>query len=50
VLGLRLVLDGVECKDCVMPREHLEMVALDALRRADQPVTAVRFVDPREFS
>jgi hypothetical protein len=48
ILRLQLVLDGVGCKDCVLPREHLEAVALDALRRANQPVVGIQIIDPRE--
>lgn len=48
VLSLRLILDNVECLDCVLPREHLESVALDVIRRSGGNIVAVRFNDPRE--
>jgi hypothetical protein len=48
VVELRLVLDGVECIECVMPRDFLETLSLDVLRRALPDVRIVRIHDPRE--
>jgi Fe-S cluster biogenesis protein NfuA len=48
VVALELVLEGAECAECVMPREFLEQVALDVLRRGGATVGGVRIADPRE--
>ena len=45
---LRLVLDSAECRECVMPRDFLERVALDMLQREVTDLTAVTIHDPRE--
>ena len=45
---LRLVLDGAECRECVMPREFLEQVALDLMSPAVPALDAVTIIDPRE--
>lgn len=45
---LRLVLDDVDCADCVLPRSYLEDISADILRRTGLPVTAVVIDDPRE--
>jgi hypothetical protein len=45
---LRLVLDGVECIECIMPRDFLETLSLDVLRRSLPDVHRVRIHDPRE--
>lgn len=47
-IELRLVLDGVECPECVMARDFLESVCLDVLRRAVPEIRSVRISDPRE--
>jgi Fe-S cluster biogenesis protein NfuA len=48
-VSLRLVLDGVECHECVMPRPILEDIAVNMLRRSVPEVTAVTVDDPREL-
>jgi hypothetical protein len=45
---LQLVVEGAHCVECVMPREFLEQIALDVVRRAVPAVTAVSIDDPRE--
>ncbi|WP_419917534.1 NifU family protein [Candidatus Poriferisocius sp.] len=45
---LRLILEGVECRECVMPREFLEPIALDLIRTRAAGVNAVTIEDPRE--
>ena len=47
-VDLRLIVEGAECAECVMPREFLEQVALDILRRKVPAVGAVTIADPRE--
>ena len=48
VVQLSLVLDGVECRECVMPREFLEPIALDMIGAKVPAVTGVSIEDPRE--
>lgn len=45
---LSLVLEGVECRECVMPREFLEPIALDMIGSKVPAVTGVSIDDPRE--
>ncbi len=45
---LRLVLSTAGCEDCVMPRPHLERVALDVFEHAGTGVRTVTVIDPRE--
>jgi Fe-S cluster biogenesis protein NfuA len=45
---LRLVLEGASCEECVMPRDFLEQIALDVLKRNVAGVAAVTIDDPRE--
>ena len=45
---LRLVLEGASCEECVMPRDFLEQIALDVLKRIVPGVAAVSIDDPRE--
>lgn len=45
---LRLVLDTAACRECVMPREFLERVALDKMSAAVPGLSTVTIVDPRE--
>ena len=45
---LRLVLEGAECRECVMPRPFLEQVALDSISATVPTVSAVTIIDPRE--
>jgi hypothetical protein len=47
---LRLVLLTAGCEDCVMPRPHLERVALDMFEHADAGVRTVTVIDPRDGS
>jgi len=47
-VSLRLVLDGVECIDCVMPRSYLEELSLTLLRDQIPDVEHVEIEDPRE--
>jgi Fe-S cluster biogenesis protein NfuA len=47
-VSLRLVLDGVDCHECVMPRPLLEDIAGDMLRRAVPDLARVTIDDPRE--
>jgi hypothetical protein len=49
-IELRLVLDGVECLDCVMPRDFLETLSLDMLRQKLPGLRRVRIDDPRDAS
>jgi Fe-S cluster biogenesis protein NfuA len=46
---LQLILDGVECHECVMPRPILEDIAANMLRRSVPDVTGVTVKDPREL-
>ncbi len=48
-VSLRLILEGVECHECVMPRPLLEDIAANMLRRGVPEVTAVTVSDPREL-
>jgi hypothetical protein len=48
IAHLRLVLRDAECAECVMPREHLERVALVALRGSHPEIKRVEVHDPRE--
>ena len=43
-----LVIEGAECAECVMPRQFLEQVALDMLRRELPNVGKIEIEDPRE--
>jgi Fe-S cluster biogenesis protein NfuA len=45
---LKLVLDGVECLDCVMPRHYLEQLSLTMLRETLPDLQRVVIDDPRE--
>lgn len=45
---LRLVLENASCEECVMPRDFLEQIALDVLKRSVPAVGAVAIEDPRE--
>lgn len=45
---LRLVIDDVDCADCVMPRPFLESLALQVLKEAHPALKAVHIEDPRE--
>ena len=45
---LRLILETAACRECVMPRAHLEQVALDRMRAHLPMLVAVEIDDPRE--
>lgn len=45
---LKLVLGDAACVECVMPRDFLEQIALDSLRREVPSVASVVIDDPRE--
>jgi Fe-S cluster biogenesis protein NfuA len=47
-VSLRLVLDGVECHECVMPRTLLEDISGDVMRKSVPDLTKVAIDDPRE--
>jgi Fe-S cluster biogenesis protein NfuA len=47
-VSLKLILEGASCEECVMPREFLEQIALDMLRRTLPDVATVAIDDPRE--
>jgi Fe-S cluster biogenesis protein NfuA len=47
-VNLRLVLEGANCKECVMPRAILEDIAGDVLRKSVPEVSRVTIDDPRE--
>lgn len=47
-VSLRLVLDGVDCHECVMPRALLEDIAGDMLRRQVPELAGLVIDDPRE--
>lgn len=44
----RLDLEHASCKECVMPRDTLERMALVALRRQIPELQAVHIEDPRD--
>jgi Fe-S cluster biogenesis protein NfuA len=45
---LRLLLEGVECHECVMPRPLLEDIACSMLQKKVPDVARVAIDDPRE--
>ncbi|MDE0604722.1 MAG: NifU family protein [bacterium] len=47
-VALRLILEGAECRECVMPKEFLEQIALDMVTTRLSEVSAVVIDDPRE--
>lgn len=47
-ISLRLVLEGASCAECVMPREFLEQIVLDMVKKAAPAVDTVTIDDPRE--
>ena len=47
-VALRLLLEGAECRECVMPREFLEQIALDMMGRQMPEIASVSIDDPRE--
>lgn len=46
-IALRLILEGAECRECVMPKEFLEQIALDMVSARLSEVSAVAIEDPR---
>jgi hypothetical protein len=49
-VSLRLVLDGVECTDCVMARDYLEQLSLRLIHTVAPGVGRVVIDDPREHA
>ena len=47
-VALRLILEGAECRECVMPKKFLEQIALDMVTTRITGVSAVTIDDPRE--
>ncbi len=47
-VSLQLILEGAECRECVMPREFLEQIALDMFGSRLPEVSAVTIDDPRD--
>lgn len=47
-VALRLILEGTECRECVMPKEFLEQIALDMVSTRIAEIDAVSIDDPRE--
>lgn len=47
-VALRLILEGAECRECVMPKEFLEQIALDMVTTRITEISAVTIDDPRE--
>ncbi|MYB09478.1 MAG: NifU family protein [Acidimicrobiia bacterium] len=47
-VALRLILEGAECRECVMPKEFLEQIALDMVTTRLTEVNTVTIDDPRE--
>lgn len=47
-VALRLILEGAECRECVMPKEFLEQIALDMVTTRLSGVNTVTIDDPRE--
>jgi Fe-S cluster biogenesis protein NfuA len=44
---LKLVLEGAECEECVMPVDILQAIARDVIARQVPSVTSVTIDDPR---
>lgn len=47
-VALRLILEGAECRECVMPKGFLEQIALDMVTTRLNEVNTVTIDDPRE--
>jgi Fe-S cluster biogenesis protein NfuA len=45
---LRLIVEDANCAECVLPRDMLEMVALDLMKPLIPGLLSVRIEDPRE--
>jgi Fe-S cluster biogenesis protein NfuA len=48
VVRLQLVLEDASCAPCVMPRAHLESVALTMMKRRLPDLRSVSVADPRD--
>jgi hypothetical protein len=48
ILALRLLLDSVECAECVLSREHLEQTMFQLLHPQLPSLREIRLTDPRE--
>jgi Fe-S cluster biogenesis protein NfuA len=47
-VSLRLIVEGSECAECVLPRPMLEVVALDLMKPLVPGLAGVVIEDPRE--
>lgn len=47
-VALKLILEGAECRECVMPKEFLEQIALDMVTTRLNEVNTVTIQDPRD--
>ena len=47
-VALKLILEGAECRECVMPKDFLEQIALDMVTARLAEVSTVSIDDPRE--
>lgn len=47
-VNLELVVTDANCAECVMPREYLERLCLDIVKRSAPEYDVVRIADPRE--
>ncbi len=47
-VALRLILEGAECRECVMPKEFLEQIFLDMVSTRIAEIDAVSIDDPRD--
>ena len=47
-VALKLILEGAECRECVMPKQFLEQIALDMVTTRLHEVSAVTIQDPRD--
>ena len=45
---LALRFDEVDCLECVMPKDFIERIALDSMRRSLPSLVAIHITDPRE--
>ena len=48
-VDLRLILEGAECRECVMPKQFLEQIALDLVSTRLAEVSTVTIDDPRDL-
>lgn len=47
-VSARLILESVDCEECVLPRDSLEETMLTMLRTGYHGLREVRLTDPRE--